>query len=67
MAMTNGNLPIKEGYFVQWRKDGEDQWHDPQMILAFSPDGKLAFFERGTEGIPVSELSVVGPPKAPLA
>ena len=63
MADDNGNLLVVPGRYVQWKKNGVDQWPEPRLVLAISDDGKLAFPERATEGIPLSELRVVWPQK----
>jgi hypothetical protein len=47
---------IKEGDFVQWTSQGVDQFETPRKISGFSEDGKLAFVEGGTTGVPVEQL-----------
>ena len=58
MSGGNGNPPIREGYGVEWYKDGKKQWTDgPKMVLAFTPDGE-AVLEKWREPIPIDELRI---------
>ncbi|MBU6501202.1 hypothetical protein KGQ33_05250 [Patescibacteria group bacterium] len=46
------------GDLVQWTSQGASQWEEPQQVKGFSEDGKYAFVEDSTTGIPVSQLSI---------
>lgn len=46
------------GDLVQWSSQGSTQWVHPKQIIGFSKDGKYAFVEDSTTGIPVSQLSL---------
>jgi hypothetical protein len=59
------------GDYVQWVSQGMEQFHQPKKVVAFSEDGKFAFFEGEKTGAPVSELEIgeappPPPPPAPL-
>jgi len=58
-----GNKPAI-GDYVQWTSQGTDQFTEPPRVRAFSDDGAYAFVEGSNTGLPVRELSVVGPAEA---
>lgn len=56
---------VKIGDYVQWTNSGVDQLPAPLPVTGFSEDGEWAFLENRGTAVPVSELEVKEPPKAP--
>lgn len=50
------------GNYVQWSRQGKDQFACPQKIIRVSPDWQFAFVEGSSKPLPMSELTVQDPP-----
>jgi hypothetical protein len=57
-------LKVKVGDYVQWTSDGVDQFKPARKVLEILPDGVHAVVFGSKTGIPMSDLTVVDPPKA---
>jgi hypothetical protein len=53
---------IQAGDYVQWESQGILQFDKPQRISKLSEDGKFAFFDSSTTGVPVDGLTKTDAP-----
>lgn len=49
--------PIRVGDYVQWTSQGADQFDKPQRINSLSDDGKFAFVDATSTGMPIDQLT----------
>lgn len=57
--------PVKLGDCIQWKSNGVDQFKQPQKVTWIADDGTHLRVHASMTGIPVSEVSIVTPPKTP--
>lgn len=55
---------VAVGDFVQWASGGVDQFPIPRRITSIADDGKFAFVDRTSTGLPIEELTVVNEAQA---
>jgi hypothetical protein len=51
-----GEYVPKVGDYVQWESQGVWQFGEPKRVREFSPDGKFAFVDGSSTGVPSGEL-----------
>jgi hypothetical protein len=50
---------VKVGSLVQWTSQGVDQFPEPRRVIKLTDDGRFAFVEGTSTGLPMKELTVV--------
>jgi hypothetical protein len=65
--IPNDALPpasTKVGNYVQWTKNGVDQFDEPAKVLGVSDDSEYVFVEGSDDAIPMNQIAIANPPAA---